>query len=489
MRRFFEIIPGALTWITFILIFWLSFEAPVFVSVFFILYSLFWLIRIVYLHFHLRYSFARARENLKINWLDKTEKIEGWRDIYHLVVLPMYKEPLPVVRETFLTLKNSNYPKDRIIVVLGTEARAGGEAVRTAAAIEREFGKDFFRFLVTSHPANLPGEIPGKGSNETWMVKNAKKEIIDPLGLKYEDVIVSVLDVDTQIPPEYFGRLAYVFLTCEDPQHSSYQPIPLFTNNIYDAPPFSKVMSFFPTFWQMMQQSRQEQLSTFTSQAMPFKALVEVGLWDTQYVSEDSLIFWKFYLHYDGRWRTEPLYFPVSMDATHAPTFWGTVGNLYRQQRRWAWGSENIPYMLTGFVKNKKIPFRKKAFWTFIFVEGFHSWGTAPFILFALGWLPVILGNYEFGLTLVSYNVRQIVGLILNFSVLGLFASAVLSVVLLPPKPGWFRKKHYVFYFLYWALAPILIIVFSAVPAVEAQTRLMLGGRFKLGFWPTPKSR
>ena len=47
-------------WATFILLFWLSFKAPVFVSVFFILYSLFWLVRIVYLHFHLRYSFAKT---------------------------------------------------------------------------------------------------------------------------------------------------------------------------------------------------------------------------------------------------------------------------------------------------------------------------------------------------------------------------------------------------------------------------------------------
>ncbi len=426
---------------------------------------------------------------MKVNWLEKTEKIEGWRNIYHLVVLPMYKEPLSVVRETFNTFRNSNYPKDRIILVLGIEERAGKKAMKTAEKIEQEFGKDFFRFLITRHPADLPGEVPGKGSNETWAARRAKKEIIDPLGLRYEDVVVSVLDVDTQVSADYFSRLAYVFLTCDKPQRSSFQPVPLFTNNIYTAPPFSKVMSFFPTFWQMMQQSRKEQLSTFSSQAMPLKALVEIDFWDTEYVSEDSLIFWKFYLHYDGDWRTEPIHIPVSMDVTHASTFWGTAKNLYRQQRRWAWGTENIPYMICGFIKNKKIPTNKKVFWTFIFMEGFYSWATAPFILFALGWLPLFLGNYEFGLTLISYNMRTIVSLILNLSVLGLVASAVLSVILLPPKPGWFRKRHYIFYFLYWAIAPILIILFSAVPAVEAQTRLMLGGRFRLGFWPTPKSR
>ena len=489
MRRLFEMIPGVLMWATFALIFWFSFKAPVFVSAFFILYALFWLIRIAYLHFHLRFSFLKTKENMTVNWFEKVKDKGDWEKVFHLIILPMYKEPLSVVRETFITLTKSNYPKEKMIVVLATEERAGIEAEETAKEIEREFGKDFFRFLVTRHPDGLPGEIPGKGSNETWAARRAKEELIDPLGLKYENVLVSVLDVDTQMPAEFFGRLTYVFLTCPHPQRSSYQPIPFFMNNIYQAPPFSKVMSFFPTFWQMMQQSRKEQLSTFTSQAMPFKALVEVDFWDTEYVSEDSLIFFKFYLHYDGDWRTEPLHYPVSMDATHAPTFWGTVKNLYRQQRRWAWGAENIPYMLSGFAKNPRIPFREKVSWTFIFLEGFLSWATAPFILFILGWLPVLLGNYEFGLTLISYNVRRIVGLILNFSNLVLIASAVLSIILLPPKPGWFRKKHYVFYFLYWIFAPVLIIVFSAVPAVEAQTRLMLGGRFKLGFWPTPKSR
>ncbi|MCP6720177.1 MAG: glycosyltransferase family 2 protein [Patescibacteria group bacterium] len=491
MHRFFEILPGSLVWLTFLLMFLFSWKFPSAVAIFFILYTFYWLFRIIYLHFHLRFSFNEARENLKVNWLEKLKQLtpSNWQEIYHLVVLPMYKEPIEVIEETFKALKATDYPKDRIIVVLATEERAGLEAKKTASKIEKKFGKDFFKFLVTNHPDNLPNEIPGKGSNETWATKQAKEKIIDVLGLNYERIIASVFDVDTQVPPGYFGRLTYVFLTCDNPQRSSYQPIPLFVNNIYQAPVFSRVMSFFPTFWQMMQQSRFEQLSTFTSQAMPFKALVEIGFWDTHLVSEDSLVFWKFYFHYDGDWRTEPLYYPISMDATSAKTLWGTAVNLYKQQRRWAWGAENIPYMLSGFVKNKKIPFRKKVFWTFVFMEGFHSWATSPFILFILGWLPLFLGSYEFSLTLLSYNFSRISGFILNFSVAGLIASAVLSIVLLPPKPKWFRKKHYIVYFLQWLLVPVLLVVFSAIPAVESQTRLMLGGRFRLGFWPTPKNR
>jgi len=489
MTRFFEILPGALTWSAFILIVFSSWQWPRGVAALFIVYALFWLCRIIYLHFHLRHSFAMVRENLKVNWLAKVKAIPGWDKIYHLVIIPMYQEPLAVIRETFLALRAVNYPKDKILVVLATEERGGEEARKTSAAIKKEFGGEFLRFLVTVHPAGLPAEIPGKGSNETWAAKVAKKEIIDPLKIPYEKIIVSVFDCDTQSPPEYFGRLTWMFLNGEKPLRSSYQPIPLFVNNIYSAPVFSRVMSFFPTFWQMMQQSRSEQLSTFTSQAMPFQALVDVGFWDTHLVSEDSLIFWKFYLHYDGDWRTEPMYYPVSMDATSGRTFWEAAGNLYRQQRRWAWGAENIPYLLTGFVRNKKIPLRKKIFWTFIFMEGFFSWSTAPFILFIFGWLPLFLGSREFGETIISYNLPRTVGPILNLSVLFLFASAILSIVLLPPKPGWFKKKHYVLYFFQWLLVPVLILIFSAVPAIEAQTRLMLGGRFRLGFWPTPKIR
>ena len=69
----------------------------------------------------------------------------------------------------------------------------------------------FFRFLVSCHPADLSGEIAGKGSNETWAIKEAKKSIIDHLKIPYENILVSAFDIDTQASPEYFGILTYKF--------------------------------------------------------------------------------------------------------------------------------------------------------------------------------------------------------------------------------------------------------------------------------------
>ena len=60
----------------------------------------------------------------------------------------------------------------------------------------KEFQDKFFRFLTTTHPADLPGELAGKGSNEAWSAQKAKN-LLDNLKFSYERVIFSALDIDT----------------------------------------------------------------------------------------------------------------------------------------------------------------------------------------------------------------------------------------------------------------------------------------------------
>jgi hypothetical protein len=172
-----------------------------------------------------------------------------------------------------------------------------------------------------------------------------------------------------------------------------------------------------------------------------------------------------------------------------APTFWGTMKNIYKQQRRWAWGAENIPYMLEGFRRDPEIPAAKKRYWTFNTIEGFHSWATNSLMIFALGWLPLWLGGRHFGASMLAYSLPHITRWIVTLSMLGIVTSAILAIILLPKKEGGLQPMDYFIYFIQWALMPISLIVFGAFPAIEAQTRLALGGKYRLGFWVTPKSR
>lgn len=490
MKRLLEILPGFLSWFTIFFIFFISFKKPVAAAIFIILFDIYWLLRLIYLYLHLRITFVEMKKNLKINWLDELKKTnQNWGKLYHLVIFPMYKESYDVVRESFLSLLNTNYPKDKFIVVLAQEEKAGDEAKMTGLKIKEEFGNKFFKFLITYHPYGLEGEIPGKGSNETWASKEVKKLIIDPLKIPYEQILVSVFDIDTQVFKEYFGRLSYVFLNTQDNLKAIYQPIPLFLNNIYEAPSISRIISFSSTFWQMMQQARPERLTSFSSQSIPFKALIDVNFWEVNNVSEDSRIFWQCYLHYNGNFKVVPLVYPVSMDANVHFSFLKTLKNLYLQQRRWAWGADDIPYLIYGFIKNKFIPLRKKIYWSLHIIEGFWSWATNSIIIFSMGWLPLFFGGKEFNNTMLSYNLPKTTGFILQLSTFGVIVSAILAILLLPPKPPSFKKWHYLLYLLQWLFLPISLIFFGAIPALEAQTRLMLGGSFRLGFWVTPKQR
>jgi len=490
--RTFEILPGALAWLTLLSVIFLSWLKPVWIAFFIIAFDIYWLLKTVYLSFHLRSSYRAMKKQIKIDWFRKLKlsKTKDWQKIYHLVILPMHKEPYSVVEAAFLAIVNSKYPKEKMIVVLAAEQRAGFEASQTAEKIKKEFGDKFFRFLTTVHPQDIAGEMPGKGSNETWACQQVKKQIIDQENIPYENIVVSVFDIDTQVYPQYFSCLSYYYLKVKNPARCSFQPVPFFNNNIWQAPAFSRVVATSGTFWQMMQQQRPERLATFSSHALSFKALVEMDFWQTNIVSEDSRIFWQALLFYDGKYKSVPLYYPVSMDANVAKNWFWTAINVYRQQRRWGWGVENIPYLFFGFYKNKRISFYKKFHWTWIQLEGFWSWSTNAMLIFLLGWLPLFLGGQKFNVMILSYNLPRITKTLMTLAMIGLISSAIYSTLIAPKPPKDKIFKTILRYFslvLQWILLPVTILVFGCIPGLDSQTRLMLGKY--MGFWVTEKHR
>jgi hypothetical protein len=112
---------------------------------------------------------------------------------------------------------------------------------------------------------------------------------------------------------------------------------------------------------------------------------------------------------------------------------------------------------------------------------------TNPIMLFILGWAPIFLGTAEFHQTVLSYNLPIMVRDLLFFAMFGLVVSSFISLTMLPPRPADKSRLRYVVLALQWILVPLTMIIFSAIPGLDAQTRLMLG-RY-MGFWVTPKTR
>lgn len=484
--RLLEIIPGFLVWTTFILAITLSFIRPLWVIYFIIVYDFLWLTRVVYLQVYLVISYRRSKQAKKINWLEICQKNKKWQEIYHLIMLPTYKEGIEVLRTTLKSLVETNYPQKKFIVVLATEERDKERARANAEIIKKEFGNRFYQLLVCEHSADLPGELAGKGANIAWAGRKAK-EFIDEKKISYENIIVSSFDVDTCVHKEYFGYLTNTYLNHPNPTRTSYQPVPLYNNNIWDSPALMRVVANGTTFWLMTELLRPERLFTFSSHSMSFKALVDVDFWQNDIVTEDSRIFLQCFLEYDGDYTVTPLYIPVSMDTVLGKNLWQSLKNQYKQQRRWAWGIEHFPYMIWFFAQNKKIPFRKKVRYIWNLGEGMYSWAVAPILILILGRLPLYVAQVEKETSAIAQNAPFVLEWLMFAAMIGLLLMAVFSSFLLPPRPKGIRRAKVVEMILQWLLFPFTMIFFGSIPATEAQTRLMLGKY--LGFQVTEKVR
>ncbi len=495
--RILEIIPGMLVWLTFVLAIVLSFRKPLWVIYFIIVFCVYWLFRVFYFVFYMAISWRRFQTDIKTDWFSKVQKLPDWESYYHLIILPTSKEPIEVLRSTFENLVASKYPKEKMIVVLSGEERMKENFLRNEEIIKKEFGEKFFRLLATMHPDGLIGEIKGKGANANWAGRRAK-EIIDEAGIPYEKVIVSYFDSDTCVHPEYFSCLAYKYITHPKRERAAFQPVALYNNNIWDSLALMRVAAFGTTFWLLTELAKPDRLFTFSSHSIAFKAVVDVDFWQKDIVTDDSRIFLQCFIRYGGDFEVVPMYIPVSMDTVMAETPWRSLVNLYKQQRRWAWGVEHFPYMVwhfrkatlktnSGEIEVPKIPFWKRFKYLWNLGEGMYSWATAPILMFILSKLPLWIGKEKIG-TMAFFQMTPVVlHWLLTAAMIGMCVSAILFMFLLPPRPKKQSRLKFIVMLLQWALLPVSLILFGSIPAVEAQTRLMLGKY--LGFWVTEKAR
>jgi len=486
--RWREYIPGLMIWGTFVGSIILSFIKPLWVIYIIILYSLYWILRLFYFIFYSILSAYTFNKHIKMDWKTKRESLANWQDYYHLFILPTYSEPYEVLETTLNGILACGYPTDKIMIAISWEERKREVYDAVEPKIREKFGNRFFKFLTTLHPDGMEGEIKGKAANANWVGWKCK-EMIDQLSIPYEKVIVSYFDCDTSAHPKYLDYLTHAYISHPNPTRSSFQPAVLYNNNIWDAPAPMRITAFSTVFWLLAELMRPDRLYTFSSHAMSFKALVDVGFWEKDIVTDDSRIFLQCFIHYNGDYEVTPIYIPVSMDTVITEgSIWKGFTNLYKQQRRWGWGVEHFPYMLYHFNKKKDlIPFKTRIKYIWNLGEGMYSWATAPLILFVLGRLPLYVAGPAIKATVIAQNAPFVLQWLMRIGMVGILVSAILSLRLLPPRPEQHPKFKWLIMFLQWILLPINIIIFGALPAAEAQTRLMLGKY--LGFFVVPKTR
>ncbi|MBM2820837.1 MAG: hypothetical protein HW405_597 [Candidatus Berkelbacteria bacterium] len=476
--RFLEIIPGAVTWTALISPFILSFIWPAAVATFVLVFDLYWLYRSVLMGYHLLSGYRAMKRDININWQERLENLKSdalipdWREIYQAVIFATYKEEIGTLLPSFQSILDSDFPNKKMIVILATEKRDLSRARQNAAILKEKFGDKFYKFIVTEHP-DIPGEVKAKGANVKWAAKELKK-FIELEKIPYENVIVTTCDADTRMHKKYFSCLAYKYLTNPNRSRRSFQPIPLFNNNIWQVPAMSRLIAFGNSFWQMIEATRPWRLINFSTHAMSLKMLIEMDFWDTSVVNEDSRQFWRAYFKFDGDHEVVPIFIPVYMDAVLAESYIQTLKDQYLQKKRWYYGCEHFPYVVINSVKNKRIPFWDKLVKNYRLFDANYSLATSSIYIAVIAWLPILFGP-GFHDTVLAHNLPIIIRVLLGLTWIGLVTSMVISTLLLPPRPVGYGRRKSLEMVAQWVLVPLTAIFFSSFPAIDAQTRLMLG--------------
>ncbi|MBR3175988.1 glycosyltransferase family 2 protein [Candidatus Saccharibacteria bacterium] len=512
LYRLLEILPGLISYGAIILLFVLSWVDPVLGSVYLFIIIASTLVKAISVAYRTIQGYKVIRRAERIDWHKRLEDLEHpheaferLRDedsrsyhfdqhienlkmiaamsseypnpqkILHAVIMTAYDEGEEILVPSIEAVKNTTFPNDRIIFALAYEERGGQEMEELAQKLAQKYKKVFKEFLLVKHPANLPGEIIGKGPNLT-NAGYAVAKYVEDKHLPIENIIVTSLDSDNRMAPKYLDSVAYEFITHPNRQHLSYQPVSLFMNNIWDAPAPSRVIAISNSFFNIITTMRPHALRNFASHSQPLQALKAMNFWSKRTIVEDGHQYWRSLFFFNGDYSVLPIRIPIYQDAVIDEALWKTIKAQFIQVRRWYYGASDVAYVGSKlFVRreHRLVPFWQlfPKFWRLL--DGHVTLAIlAPLVAFG-GWVPMIMNLSSH--TMVAYNLPNIVSIVETFALIGLIVSILVSFRILPKRPAKYRKSKNLLMILQWVLMPITSILYQSLAAFYSQTRLMLG--------------
>jgi cellulose synthase/poly-beta-1,6-N-acetylglucosamine synthase-like glycosyltransferase len=438
----------------------------------------------VYWFFRTRYTVKSVKRSLRR--LQETERIDWWQRcvelspppgaprpdaVTHCALIPTYTEKYEVLRATVEALAAQNYPDHlRVVAIITRETDTGGW--ENVARLREEYGDRFRAFIHIKDPL-LPGIVIGKSAAMAYGGP-VLRAAADELGLDPATTLVTDLDSDFRLHPQYFAYITAQFCGLHDTRLTSiWQPVPVFMNNLWRVPAAIRVMATAATQWQMFLHDNPHRLVMFSSYTMSMQLLTEVGYWDDDVIPEDSRFFWKSFFRYGEHLRVRPAFLPVFGDAPRTSEYRSTHVSQYNQIKRWAWGVTDIAYVTTRMLRHTEIPWKLRAHRYMNLVFNHLTWTTLPVLLFFGGSLPAII-DLDYALSSAATVIGWTTATVLTFT---LFNTITLIRVdrRMCPRPvewRWWRRRYAE---LQLFLYPIVGLALSVIPALEAQTRLMFG--------------
>lgn len=471
--RFIDCVPATLT-ISFIVLMiasaiWFPTLMAYFVTAYIVYYA-YESLRIGYMSW---LSFQEIRKNREIDWLDRLQKKypSEFRGFYQAVLIPFVREPETILRPTLDNLLASNFPNEKIICVLAPEA-AYPVGRELSEKLQKEYGKKFGKFFIFEHTL-VPGEMKGKAANEN----NAGRELYKALekdGVDPKNVMVSSLDSDMKPDKEFFALLTYKFFEEGKNRFKRiFQPLPVNLEKSWETiTPARLVASFgFQYYAALMRISKR--LINYSIYSASLYMIHDAGYWSPDIIPEDERFHWQSYFKYGTALKVIPIFLPVMGDVIIGDNIWDAMKQQYSQIRRWAWGATEIKYFVYHAIMHPEIPLGDKLFkmmWRF---RTHFEWVLIPVILTFGNLLPIWLSE-EYRASPLAYNIPVFTSRVMGVLLILFLVLVIMDAYFAPKKPKGWKPHKTLFSYASWVMFPIVSFAFAAIPALEAQLRMLL---------------
>lgn len=472
--RLLEILPGFFSWNLILFPYWGIFVMPNVVAYMILIFNLYWFYQSFQISISAIVSHLRIQASIKYDWVGDLKNFPDYKKVHHFVIVPTVNEPIHILQRTLNSLASQTLPTDQITVVFATEGKVPDEIrLPKIKELTKEFGKKFANFFVTTHIL-VPGEVVGKASNEKHAAIEARKKFIDSGKIDMNYAVVTSCDADHKYHPNHFACLTFKFLDNPDRYKHFWQPAVLFYNNIWELPAIIRVTNTLSSIWNLSLLARKDRLINAQNYSLSFKLLHDAGYWDADKIPEDWGIFFKALYEAGNGVEVEPLYLPLFADSAQSTTWWKTLKNNYEQLKRWAWGVSDTPWMIKNYFTKKNVSFWDKTTRLIYALWAHFMWPVNWFLITVGITLPTLIFNPAFGRTALGYMVPKISSFVLTISLL-FFLSTLIVDYFYKPK----LEKNYFWRIIMtpfeFILMPVAGFFFSALPGLDAHTRLMLG--------------
>ena len=477
LHRILEILPPVFSFALLSSPFWASFFAPVAIAYFIIFFDIYFFYRAAMLGINSVRGYLKIRAVNKIDWFErlKNESLP-WGKMRHVVIIPTYNEPKDILIRTLTFLSEQEFPSRQIAVCIATEGKEES-ALEKAAFLKNAFKSKFGHFWITKHTLGT-GEIAGKSSNLAFAAREVKR-FIETEGFDKDFLTVTSCDADVSIHPKYFALLTYQFLRSSNPYNKFWQAAILFYNNIWRVPIFVRVVHTIYSINGIAQLLTPGSNFNYSTYSLSWRLLEKADFWDVDVIPEDWHLFFKAFFNNNGDVDLESIFVPLYADAVEGQNYWESLKAQYVQNRRWAWGVTDIAYAFTRFLKLRKKVSVASFFARFIKAVEQHVLWPVNWWLITLGAILPPLLNPDFRYTALGFNLPKISSFILTLCTLFFLFVIIVDFLMKPPRPEYFKKRFLPLTIIQYILLPITSFFFSALPGMDAHTRLLLGKRLE----------